>query len=101
MILYYTILLKKDLVLDWFKKHQRGQVDHIHAGTGLPDTVDPPDALIEPGRIPGQLEVEHAVRSLQIEPCSPGVGGQKDLALRIVGELVDQGLPFVHRDLAA
>ena len=29
-------LSQKDLVLDWFKKHQRGQVDHIHAITLIP-----------------------------------------------------------------
>jgi len=76
------------------------EVDDIDAPALLADAVDPPDALVEFGRVPGQLEIDHAVGGLQVQSGTAGVRGQKHQTIRIVAELVDQGLSFRHRYFA-
>ena len=44
----------------------------------LAEAVDPPDPLFEDGRVPGQLEVDHAVRGvLEVQPDAAGVAGEE------------------------
>jgi hypothetical protein len=60
--------------------------------TLLPEAVDASDALLQDGRVPGELEVDDAVGGpLEIEPDAAGVGGEQDAQLGIVVE-IDQVL---------
>ena len=56
----------------------------------LAEPVDPADPLLEDGRVPGQLQVDHAVRGvLEVEPDAAGVAGEEDAERRVVVELDD------------
>src|SRR5208282_4858836 len=59
-------------------------------GLLLPQPVNPADPLLEDGRVPGELEVDHAVGgALEIQPDAPGVAGEEDSEFGIVVELDD------------
>src|SRR5207245_4217654 len=47
-------------------------------GLGLPDAVQPADALLDPHRVPRQVEVDQAVAELEVEPLAADVGRQQD-----------------------
>ena len=49
----------------------------------LAEPVDPADPLLEHGRVPGELEVDHAVGgALEVEPDAAGVAGEEDAEAR-------------------
>src|SRR6185503_15573910 len=53
------------------------QVERVHRAR-LTDAVDAADALLEPHRIPRQLEVDdQAASPMQVEPLRSRVGGKK------------------------
>jgi len=45
----------------------------------LADAVDAADALFQPGRIPGQIEINDAVAKLQVNAFTAGVGRDQEL----------------------
>jgi hypothetical protein len=75
------------------------QMNDVH-GPALPDSVNPPDALLEPDGIPWQLEVDdEATPLLQIEPFASGVGREQKTAAS-VSEVLNGLEPFVPRHSA-
>ena len=64
----------------------RDEVEHLH-GHLLPDAVDAADALLQYGRVPGQVEVDDDAGSLQVESRGTCVGGEEDAALAVVLEV--------------
>ena len=61
----------------------------------LADAVDPPNALLNPGRIPWQVVIDEQAGKLQVHPFGRHLGGQQDV--RPVSALkVLQGLLLVH-----
>ena len=58
----------------------RNQMEDVHR-PALPDSVDPADALLEPHRIPRQLEIDdEPTRPLEIESLAGGVGREQKAA---------------------
>ncbi len=56
----------------------------------LAQAVDPADPLLEHGRVPGELEVDHAVGgALQVQADSAGIAGEEDAEVGIIVELDD------------
>ena len=56
----------------------------------LAEAVDAADPLFEHGRVPGELEVDHAVGGvLEVEPDAAGVAGEEDAKGGVVVELDD------------
>src|SRR6185369_13155017 len=54
------------------------QVKHVY-GPALTDSIDAADSLLEPHRIPRQLEVDDDTADVvQVQPFAGGVGGEKD-----------------------
>ena len=66
----------------------------------LSQPVHPADALLEHGRVPGQIEVDNDLGELQVQAHAARVRRQKHPALRVVAEAVDQLLAFVARHAA-
>ena len=64
----------EDALLDGVGVHQVGD---LHLGPPA-DAVHPPDALLDPGEVPGQVEVHQPVRGLQVEALGHGVGADHD-----------------------
>jgi hypothetical protein len=60
----------------------------------LADAVDPAEALFESVRVPGQVVVDHQVRPLEVEALTGGVGGNQDLAVEVLGELLGDPAPL-------
>ena len=54
--------------------------------------MGPCDALFEDGRVPGQIHVDHGVGRLQVQPGGTSIGGNKEQAIRVPLEPVDQRL---------
>ena len=54
----------------------------------LADAVDAAEALLDAVRVPRQVVVDHQVRGLEVEALAGGVGGEQDLAVGVVGELL-------------
>ena len=56
----------------------------------LAEPVDPADPLLEDGRVPGQLEVDHAVRGvLEVQADAAGIAGEEHAEAGVVVELDD------------
>ena len=56
----------------------------------LAQAVDAADPLLEHGRVPGELEVDHAVGgALQVEPDAAGIAGEEHAKVGVVVELDD------------
>ena len=66
----------------------------------LADAVDAAEALLDPVRVPRQVVVDHQVRGLEVEALAGGVGGQQDLAVGVLGELLGD-LPALAAAYAA
>ena len=66
----------------------------------LADAVDAAEALLDPVRVPGQVVVDHQVRGLQVEALARGVGGEQDVAVLVVGELLGDLAPLAAPDAA-
>ena len=49
------------------------------------------DTLLELGQIPWQIEIDDGVRHLEIQAGRAGVGGEEQLASRILAEACDLG----------
>ena len=47
------------------------------------------DALLEAGRVPRQVEVDHHVGRLEVEPHAAGVGGEEEPAVGVLLEAPD------------
>jgi hypothetical protein len=57
----------------------------------LPDPIDAADALLEPHRVPRQLEVhDEAASAMEVQPLGRGVGGEQDAARQAL-ERVEHG----------
>ena len=54
----------------------------------LADAVDAAEALLDAVGVPRQVVVDHQVRGLQVEALAGGVGGQQDLDVAVLGELL-------------
>ena len=54
----------------------------------LADAVDAAEALLDPVRVPRQVVVDHQVRALQVQALAGGVGGDQDLDVAVLGELL-------------
>ena len=54
----------------------------------LADAVDAAEALLDAVGVPRQVVVDHQVRGLQVEAFAGGVGGEQDLAVAVLGELL-------------
>ena len=54
----------------------------------LADAVDAAEALLDPVRVPRQVVVDHQVGRLQVQTLAGGVGGEQDLAVGVLGELL-------------
>ena len=46
------------------------------ADFGLSDAVNTAEALLQPVRIPGQIVVDHQMRTLKVDPLTGGIGCQ-------------------------
>ena len=69
-------------------------------GPALADAVDPSDSLLEPHRVPRQLEVDHdAAPMVEIQPFARRIGRQKDVAAA-ADEGVERSGPFLARHAA-
>ena len=56
----------------------------------LADAVDAADSLFQHGRVPGKLEVDHAVgRALQVQSDAAGIAGEEHAEAGVVVELDD------------
>ena len=78
-------LLEKPAVhvaLAGFGGHKVPEVAHL----ALADSVDAPEALLDPVGVPGQVVVHHQVRALKVDPFPCRVGGQENLRLGVVAE---------------
>ena len=75
------------------------QANRVNASR-LPDSVDPADALLEPQRIPRQLEIDDdAAAMMEIQPLAGGVRGNEHVE-RAVVEGIDGGSPEIGRHAA-
>ena len=72
-------------VLDGALGHQIDNTD----GTRLVLAPGAGDALLQPGRVPGEVEVDHHVGRLEVEAHAAGVGGEKEAAGGILLEAAD------------
>ena len=54
----------------------------------LADAVDAAEALLDAVGVPRQVVVDHQVRGLEVETLAGGVGGEQDLAVAVLGELL-------------
>ena len=50
--------------------------------------MDAAEALLDAVRVPRQVVVDHQVRGLEVEAFAGGVGGEQDLAVAVLGELL-------------
>ena len=66
----------------------------------LADAVDAPEALLDPVGVPREVVVDHQVRGLEVQALPGGVGGEQDLDVGVVGELLGD-LPAVGAAHAA
>ena len=65
----------------------RDEMEHVN-GPALADAIDTANPLLEPHRIPGQLEVDHGPAAvLEIEPFACGIGCKEDGAAALVKRL--------------
>ena len=65
------------------------QVVHVDRQL-LADAVDAADPLFQHGRVPGELEIDHAVgRALKVETDAAGIAGEEHAKARVVVELDD------------
>ncbi len=55
------------------------EVGYPYVGVALPYALDTALALLQPCRIPGQVDMDEAAEALQIEPFRGGVGTEEDL----------------------
>ena len=51
---------------------------------GLADAVNAPEALLQPGRVPRKVVVDHEVGALQVDALASGVGGHQDQHLLVL-----------------
>ena len=56
------------------------------ADLALADAVNPSKSLFEPVGVPGQIVIDHEVRTLEVDPFSGGVGRQEDQHFGIAGK---------------
>ena len=63
----------------------RDQIPEV-ANLGLADAMDPPESLFQAVRVPGQVVVDHQVRTLKVDAFASRVGGHQHLHQRIVLE---------------
>ena len=61
---------------------------HRRQTSSLADAVDAAEALLDAVRVPRQVVVDHQVRGLEVQALAGGVGGEQDLAVRVLGELL-------------
>ena len=54
------------------------EIEHVHGGARLPEAFDAPDALLQAGRIPGEIHVDQRAEGLQVQALAGGVGGNHD-----------------------
>ena len=45
----------------------------------LPDAMDAPEPLLQPGRVPGQVVIDHQPAELEVDPFAGRLGGDADL----------------------
>ena len=48
--------------------------------TPLADPVNAADALLQDGRVPGDIHVDYHRAALEVQTHTPGIGGEEDLA---------------------
>ena len=75
------------------------EIDHCH-GLQLPLAPDAGNALLEPCRVPGQIEIDDAARHLKIEAGGAGVRRQEQPARRILPEAGNLGAAAQLRHVA-
>ncbi len=56
------------------------------ANLGLADPVETAEALFDPVGVPGQVVIDHQMRTLQVDALAGGVGGQQHLYFGVVLE---------------
>ena len=79
----------------FFDRSLRDEVDDLDRLL-LPQPMHPADALLQHGRIPGQVHVDDDRRELQIQADATRIGRQKQPALRIVAESIDELFALVR-----
>ena len=52
----------------------------------MADAVNPPEALLQPVRVPGQVVVDHQMGALQVDALTRRVSGEQHLHLAVVQE---------------
>src|SRR5690606_32952647 len=57
------------------------------ADLALADAVDTSEALLDSVGVPREVVVDHQMCGLKVQPFAGGVGGDQDVAARVVGEL--------------
>ena len=57
------------------------QVEDVDV-VGLADPAEPADALLDPHRVPGQVEVADGVGELEVSPLAAGLGGEQERPAR-------------------
>jgi hypothetical protein len=71
------------------------EMEPVH-GPMLPDTIHTSDSLLQPHRIPRQLQIDDDTTGvMKIQPLPSGVGREKDRS--ILGESFEDCDPFVPR----
>ena len=60
----------------------------------LADAVDAAETLLDAVGVPRQVVVDHQVRGLKVEALAGGVGGEQDLDVAVLGELLGDQTPF-------
>ena len=55
----------------------------------LADAVDAADALLDLGRVPGQVEVDQVVGGLEVQALGRGIGADQDVDLAAQEALLD------------
>ena len=66
----------------------------------LADAVDAAEALLDAVGVPRQVVVDHQMRGLEVQALAGRVGGEQDLAVGVLGELLGD-LPAISAAHAA
>src|SRR5262249_5099480 len=69
---------REDALLDRAREAEGEYLDRVL----LPDPVQAPNALLEPHRVPGDVEVEHAMAELEVQPLAADVGREQHAPCR-------------------
>ena len=77
-----------------------GRDEHLLDRPLRADAVHAGDALLEAGRVPGDVEIDDDVGRLEIETQPAGVGADEHGRAASAGEFADEGGPAAHGDSA-